>query len=272
MLQVLRADVLAGAHRCLPGAQWRGAPLPTSVRTDPARAAFSSWNKLHVSKVGDPVKIPVVDDTSNELFEWDRHPHAVKFSCGSGKFDMSEVTRILAAIERGDTCAADKLLPLVYEQLRAIARQRMAEERAGHTLQATALVHEAYLRLVGGQEVAWANRAHFYLAAAEAMRRILIEHGRKRNRIKRGGDRRRAPVSVVDLAAEQDSEEIVAVDDAIRRLGEEDAQAAKVVRLRFFAGLSVDEAARALDLSPRTVAREWAYARAWLHQAMEGGE
>jgi RNA polymerase sigma factor (TIGR02999 family) len=183
---------------------------------------------------------------------------------------VTEVTRILTAIEGGDTGAADKLLPLVYEQLRAIAGQRMAQERAGHTLQATALVHEAYLRLVGSHKVGWANRSHFYLAAAEAMRRILIEHARKRNRIKRGGDRRRAPVSVADLAAAQDSEEIVAVDDAIRRLGEQDAQAAKVVRLRFFAGLSVDETARALDLSPRTVAREWAYARAWLHDALEG--
>lgn len=181
---------------------------------------------------------------------------------------MSEVTRILAAIESGDRRAADGLLPLVYEQLRAIARQRMAQERPEHTLQATALVHEAYLRLVGGQEVKWANRAHFYLAAAEAMRRILIEHARKRNRVKRGGDRRRAPVSVADLAAEQDFEEIVAVDDAIRRLEKEDAQAAKIVRLRFFAGLSVDETARAVGLSPRTVAREWAYARAWLHDAL----
>ncbi len=185
---------------------------------------------------------------------------------------MSEVTRVLAAIESGDACAVGKLLPLVYEQLRAIARQRMAQERAGHTLQATALVHEAYLRLVGGQEVAWANRAHFYSAAAEAMRRILIEHARKRDRIKRGGDRCRAPVSVADLAVEQDFEEIVAVDDAIRRLGEEDAQAAKVVRLRFFAGLSVDETARVLEVSPRTVAREWAYARAWLHDAFRSGE
>ncbi len=185
---------------------------------------------------------------------------------------MSEVTRILVAVEGGDARAADKLLPLVYEQLRAIARQRMAQERAGHTLQATALVHEAYLRLVGGQQVPWMNRAHFYLAAAEAMRRILIEHARKRDRLKRGGDRRRVPVSVADLAAEQDSEEILAVDEAVRRLEETDAQAAKVVQLRFFAGLSVDETARALDLSPRTIAREWAYARAWLHNALIGEE
>ncbi len=185
---------------------------------------------------------------------------------------MSDVTRILNAIEGGDARAAEKLLPLVYEQLRAIARQRMAQERAGHTLQATALVHEAYLRLVGGQQVPWMNRAHFYMAAAEAMRRILIEHARKRDRLKRGGDRRRVPVSVADLAAEQDSEEILAVDEAVRRLEETDAQAGKVVRLRFFAGLCVDETARALDLSPRTIAREWAYARAWLHNALKDEE
>ena len=185
---------------------------------------------------------------------------------------MGEVTRLLDTIESGDASAADKLLPLVYDQLRAIARQRMAQEHAGHTLQATALVHEAYLRLVGGKEVAWENRAHFYRAAAEAMRRILIEHARKRGRVKRGGDRHRAPVSVADLAVKQDFEEIVAVDDAIRRLEEEDAEAASVVRLRFFAGLSVEETARTLDLSPRTVAREWAYARAWLHDVLRTGE
>ena len=185
---------------------------------------------------------------------------------------VGDVTRILAAIESGDTRAADELLPLVYEQLRASARQHMARERAGHTLQATALVHEAYLRLIGGQEVAWANRAHFYLAAAEAMRRILVDHARKRNRVKRGGGRRCVAINVADLAAGQDFEEIVAVDDAIRRLGEENAQAGKVVRLRFFAGLSVEDTARALDLSPRTVAREWAYARAWLHDALGSKE
>jgi RNA polymerase sigma factor (TIGR02999 family) len=181
---------------------------------------------------------------------------------------MSEVTRVLAAIECGDACAADQLLPLVYDQLRVIARQRMAQERAEHTLQATALVHEAYLRLVGGQQVKWVDRAHFYFAAAEAMRRILVEHARKRKRIKRGGDWRRAPVSVASLEAEGDFQEIVAVDDAIGRLEEEDPQAGKVVRLRFFAGLSVDDTAQALGLSSRTVARDWAYARAWLHDAL----
>jgi RNA polymerase sigma factor (TIGR02999 family) len=185
---------------------------------------------------------------------------------------MSDVTLILEKIEGGDACAADELLPVVYEQLRHIAQQHMAQERADHTLQATALVHEAYLRLVGPGRIPWKNKAHFYAAAAEAMRRILIEHARKRGRIKRGGDHRRAPVSLADLAAEHDFKEIVAVDDAIRRLEEEDANAAKVVRLRFFAGLSVSETAKALDVSLRTVARDWAYARAWLHDALGSGE
>ncbi len=185
---------------------------------------------------------------------------------------MTDVTRILAAVERGNAQAADELLPLVYEQLRRIAQQRMAGERRDHTLEATALVHEAYLRLVGGEEMAWGSRAHFYVAAADAMRRILIEHARKRGRLKRGGDRRRIPISVADLAADNNFEEIVAVDDALRRLEEEDREAADVVRLRFFAGLSVDETAELLKRSPRTVARDWAYARAWLHRALQDHE
>lgn len=185
---------------------------------------------------------------------------------------MTDVTRILAAVERGNAQAADELLPLVYDQLRRIAQQRMAGERRDHTLEATALVHEAYLRLVGGEKLAWGSRAHFYVAAADAMRRILIEHARKRGRLKRGGDRRRVPISVADLAADNNFEEIVAVDDALRRLEEEDREAADVVRLRFFAGLSVDETAEVLKLSARTVARNWAYARAWLHRALQDRE
>jgi len=160
----------------------------------------------------------------------------------------------------------DALLPRVYEELRAIAQARMAAERQEHTLQATALVHEAYMRLVGDGGLAWADRAQFYHAAAEAMRRILIEHARKRGRVKRGGDRKRLPVSVLDLAAAEDSAEILAVEEAIRRLEGEDREAAAVVRLRFFAGLSVEETSQALARSPRSVAREWAYARARLFQ------
>jgi len=173
--------------------------------------------------------------------------------------------------------AADELLPMVYAQLRAIARQRMAEERREHTLQATALVHEAYLRLVGSGQVRWASRAHFCVAAAEAMRRILVEHARARGRIKRGGDSRgrparRVPLNVLDLAASMDSEDVVMFDEVFRRLEKEDPGAAQVVRLRFFAGQSVDETAAALGVSPSTVDRDWAFARAWLYRAMEGAQ
>lgn len=163
------------------------------------------------------------------------------------------------------------LHPEVYEQLRAIARARMQEERAGHTLQATALVNEAWMRLArrdGG--VAGIPTAEFYQAAANAMRRILIEHARSKGRLKRGGDRARTPIDVVDLAQDHDPEEILAVLEAVRRLEEEDSDAARVVNLRFFAGLEVAEVARALGVSERTVAREWEYARAWLHKALAG--
>ncbi|MDZ4774617.1 MAG: ECF-type sigma factor [Planctomycetota bacterium] len=161
------------------------------------------------------------------------------------------------------------LLPDVYQHLHAIARARMVEERAGHTLQATALVHEAWLRLSkreGG--VDGIPDASFYEAAAIAMRRILIEHARSKGRLKRGGDRERTPIDVVDLAAEHDPDEILAVEDAVRRLEAEDPDAARVVNLRFFAGLDVAETARALGISERTVAREWEYARAWLYRVL----
>jgi RNA polymerase sigma factor (TIGR02999 family) len=170
--------------------------------------------------------------------------------------------------EVGDSGDAHELLPLVYDHLKAIAGARMQSERSGHTLQATALVHEAWMRIAGGADVAWTDRAHFYSVAAEAMRRILIEHARARGRVKRGGGLQRQPLSVVDLATEADSGEILALDEAIGRLEEQDARAAKIVRLRFYAGLSVDETAQALDLSRRTVMREWAFARAWLYRTL----
>lgn len=176
----------------------------------------------------------------------------------------NEVTHLLERASGGDPQAASELLPLVYEQLRARARKEMAGERRGHTLQPTALVHEAYLRLIGTRQITWDNRAHFYVAAAEAIRRILIEHARKKGRVKRGGDRRRVPLSVVDLAEHGDVEEILSLDDAIRRLEERDKRMVDVVRLRFYAGLSEAETAMALGVSGRTVRREWALARAWL--------
>jgi RNA polymerase sigma factor (TIGR02999 family) len=184
---------------------------------------------------------------------------------------MSDVTRILYAIEDGDAKAAADLLPLVYDQLRRIAQQRMASERADHSLQATALVHEAYLKLVGDEdsELRWANRAHFFAAAAEAMRRILVDHARGKGRIKRGGGRGRLSLTMADMGSEENLAEIVALDDALRRLGEQDERMARIVSLRFFAGLSVEETAHALEISPRTVKREWSLARAWLYRELE---
>lgn len=164
---------------------------------------------------------------------------------------------------------ASQLLPLVYEQLRAVAEQRLRSERTGHTLTATALVHEAYLRLSADRRVPWGGEAHFYVAAAEAMRQILLDHARSKNRVKRGGGRRRAPLSVLDLAADPDSHEILALDRQLRRLEEEHPDAAAVVRLRFFAGLTIDRTADVLGQSPRQVDRLWALARAWLYRELE---
>lgn len=161
-----------------------------------------------------------------------------------------------------------ELLPLVYEQLRAAAQQALALERHGHTLQATALVHEAYLRLVGDRKIPWANQAHFYVAAAEAMRRVLLDHARARGRQKRGGGKAPADVSSVADLAEAEPAEIVRFDEAVRRLEEESAEAAMVVRLRFFAGLSVEQTAGAMGLSSATVDRRWSFARAWLYERL----
>ena len=185
--------------------------------------------------------------------------------------EPSDITRLLEAAGAGDPRAAQELLPLVYDQLRRAAQLQMAGERPDHTLQATALVHEAYLRLVGSHQTTFENRAHFYVAAAEAMRRILIEHARKRARVKRGGDRKRISLSAAYLADKACPEEIVSVNEAIRRLEKRDRRMAEIVRLRFFAGFSVDETARALGLSGRSVRREWALARAWLHRDLSGG-
>jgi len=182
----------------------------------------------------------------------------------------TEVTRLIHAVGSSDRAAADQLLALVYDQLRKIAQQRMNEERAEHTLQATALVHEAYLRLVGGADVDWQGRGHFFAAAAEAMRRILIDHARRRGTAKRGGGLK-AVAGVLDLASEENVGDALALDDLLSRLETEDPQAAAVVRLRFFAGLSIDETAGALSVSPRTVKRNWEFARAWLAHALKEG-
>jgi RNA polymerase sigma factor (TIGR02999 family) len=179
---------------------------------------------------------------------------------------VHEVTLLL---ERGKPHASAALIPLVYEELRKLAAQRMAAERTDHTLQATALVHEAYIRLVGGQDVGWSSPAHFFAAAAEAMRRILIEHARAHQGPRRGGDRQKLPFDVVDLAPADDPQQIMSLDEAVSRLEKEDANAARVVRLRFFAGLSIEEVAEATGVSPRTVKREWVCGRAFLFRVLE---
>lgn len=179
-----------------------------------------------------------------------------------------DISDLLTRVAAGGRESADRLLEAVYDQLRKVAQRRLQDERPGHSLQATALVHEAYLRLVRGQEVAWSSRAEFYVAAARAMERILIEHARARGRLKRGGDRSPAAADVVDLARDENLEEVVALKEAIDKLAADDARAALVTRLRFYAGLTVEETAAALEISERTVMREWEYARAWLRDAM----
>lgn len=180
------------------------------------------------------------------------------------------VTRLLQAAASGDEDAPSRLLEMVYSQLRAIAQQRMAGERRSHTLQATALVHEAYVRLLGKEGIEWTGRSHFFRAAAEAMRKILIDHARARNADKRGGGKAALSiVNVADLAQDADPAGILALDDAMVRLERVDCQAADVVRLRFYAGLSVEAAADTLGISPRTVRRDWSFARAWLREALE---
>lgn len=178
---------------------------------------------------------------------------------------MSEVTRILSAIEQGDPSAANELLPLVYDELRKLAAQKLIQEKPGQTLDATALVHEAYLRLVGpGPEQPWNSRGHFLGAAAEAMRRILVERGRRKKTEKHGGKRKRINLAQADLITQIDSDTILDLDEVLSRLAAEDPQAAQVAKLRIFAGLSVDEVAQVISLSRANAYRQWTYARAWL--------
>jgi RNA polymerase sigma factor (TIGR02999 family) len=185
---------------------------------------------------------------------------------------MSDVTRILTAIEQGDAKAADELLPLVYEELRRLAARKMSHEQPGQTLQATALVHEAYVRLVGSEAGNWSSRTHFFAAAAEAMRRILIENARRKHRCKHGADYRRVNLDDADVAVEGPSTDLIALDEALAKLAQEDRPAADLVKLRYFAGLSLDEAAAVLGVSRRTADRYWAYARAWLYQEITKAE
>jgi RNA polymerase sigma factor (TIGR02999 family) len=184
---------------------------------------------------------------------------------------MSDVTRILSALEQGDPRAAEQLLPLVYDELRKLAAQRLAQEKPGQTLQPTALVHEAYLRLVDADQArSWNSRGHFFAAAAEAMRRILVENARRKRSRKHGGDRAREDLDQVQPARPEPREEVLALDDALTRLAATDATAARLVELRYFAGLTLPEAAEALGVSARTAGRLWAFGRAWLRREVEG--
>jgi RNA polymerase sigma factor (TIGR02999 family) len=183
---------------------------------------------------------------------------------------MTEVTRILSAIEQGDAHAADRLLPLVYEELRRLAAQKLAQEKPGQTFQATALVHEAYLRLAGDQARGWNSRGHFFAAAAEAMRRILVENARRKRTIKHGGGLVRHDLDEALLVAPEPREALLALDEALTRLAATDRVKAELVKLRYFTGLTLDEAATVLGIAPATADRYWAYARAWLHQEIAG--
>jgi RNA polymerase sigma factor (TIGR02999 family) len=186
---------------------------------------------------------------------------------------MTEATRILSAIAQGDPHAAERLLPLVYDELRKLAAQKLAQEKPGQTLQATALVHEAYLRLVASasgeasarRDQRWDSRGHFFAAAAEAMRRILLNRARDKKRAKRGGGRRRVDLDQIEIALDTNDEQLIALDEALTQLAGEDPDAARLVNLRFFAGLSLKDAAVSLGLALRTAERQWAYARAWLY-------
>jgi RNA polymerase sigma factor (TIGR02999 family) len=185
---------------------------------------------------------------------------------------MTDVTRILNAIERGEARATDELLPLVYEELRLLAAQKLAQEKPGQTLQATALVHEAYLRLVSGEVQSWRNRGHFFVVAAEAMRRILVDNARRKKSLKRGGGRRKVSLDHVVLATEEGAttDDLISLDEALEELSQTDRIVADLVKLRFFAGLTGEQAAQALGISHNTADGYWTYARAWLRLRVGG--
>jgi RNA polymerase sigma factor (TIGR02999 family) len=186
---------------------------------------------------------------------------------------MSDVTRVLSAIAQGDPHAAEQLLPLVYDELRRLAALRLAQEKPGQTLQATALVHEAYLRIVGAEKQShWDNRRHFLAAAAEAMGRILVENARRKRRVRHGGGRRRVELEEEHLRIEPPVDDLLALNEALEQLAVVDPQAAELVKLRYFAGLTTEEAAEVLGLAARTAYRTWSFARAWLYRRLHPGE
>jgi RNA polymerase sigma factor (TIGR02999 family) len=186
---------------------------------------------------------------------------------------MSDVTRILCAIEEGDPHAAEELLPLVYDELRKLAAQKLAHEKPGQTLQATALVHEAYVRLVDVKKAKqWNSRGHFFAAAAEAMRRILVESARRKGRLKHGGTRQRVEIDAAEVAVQIPTADLLALDEALTRLAKRDAQTAQLVKLHCFAGLSIEKAAEVIGISARTAYRDWGFAQAWLYREIRGQE
>ena len=185
---------------------------------------------------------------------------------------MSDVTRILVAIEQGDARAVDELLPAVYQELRLLAAQKLSKEPPGQTLQATALVHEAYIRLVGAEAQNFSGRTHFFAAAAEAMRRILIDNARRKQRLKRGGGWQKVSLNDAELAIEAPSDDLIALDEALTRLAEMDKAKADLVKLRYFAGLTLEQAAGVLNLPERTAKRYWAHDRAWLYRKITDGK
>jgi RNA polymerase sigma factor (TIGR02999 family) len=185
---------------------------------------------------------------------------------------MNEVTRVLSAIEEGLPRAAEQLLPLVYDELRKLAAQRLVQEKPGQTLEATALVHEAYLRLVGGGDQAWGSRGHFFAAAAEAMRRILVENARRKKRARHGGGQQRVEVELANLPTRLPPDDLLVLEEALGRLEQLDPLKARLVTLRYFAGMTIEQAAAALNISRVTAHRYWTFARAWLHQQMTGGQ
>ena len=183
---------------------------------------------------------------------------------------MNDVTRILERVQEGDPNAAEQLLPVVYEELRRLAAIRMAAQPAGHTLQATALVHEAWLR-VAAENHRWENRRHFFCAAAEAMRRILVDQARSKQRLKRGGDCERVNIEEIDVAEEASPDELLRVHEAVEKLAGEDPLKAELIKLRFFVGMGIPEAAEVLGISPTTAKRHWSFARAWLYDELKAG-
>jgi RNA polymerase sigma factor (TIGR02999 family) len=247
------------------------APTLSEATIAPALKSIEAASVDHRNRSGPERMIPGLGHWNEALSSGPGYNDGRFLNAPHGRrIDMSDVTRILSAIEQGDSQAAEQLLPLVYDELRKLAAQQFVQEKPGQTLQSTALVHEAYLRLVDVKQVQhWNSRGHFFAAAAEAMRRILVERARRKGRIRHGGGLRRAELFDENVAAPADGEQILVLDEALTRLAAARPQAAELVKLRFFTGLTLEEIAPMLAISPRTARRLWAFARAWLRREME---